>query len=411
MKVLFLSQIVPYPPHGGVLQRGYHIVRELGQRAEVTLLAFVHPDVLPTEEALEESRRALGAYCATIEYFPLWAKGSRTNKAAALAMSALSPRPFSMIAHRSPAFQERVQGLLTANRFDVIHVDTLALARFLPPGLRIPTALTHHNIESVLMERRSTVEPHILARLFLKRDAAKLRRWEDRLAPRVGVNLMMSEQDKAILQARVPNARAEVVANGVDVNYFTPRPGDGRPPSLIYTGGMNMFANRDAVMHFLREIWPRIRSRHQDVRFFAVGQDPPSELSALAAADPRIVVTGYVADIRPHVAQAAVYVVPLRVGGGTRLKVLDAMASGKAIVSTSIGCEGLNVTPGKHLVTADMPEAFAEATLRLLGDPDERQALGAAARDQAVRCYSWEVIGEQLVGAYRVAVGEGAQRR
>ena len=155
MKVLFLSQIVPYPPHGGVLQRGYNLLRELGREARVHLLAYVHPDVLPTQAACRESQVALGKFCEAVEYFPLWTKASPAHRIAGLAVGALSSRPFSVLAHRSVAFRRRVAELVKTKNFDVIHVDTIALAQFLDQKWAVPTVLTHHNIESQLMERRA----------------------------------------------------------------------------------------------------------------------------------------------------------------------------------------------------------------------------------------------------------------
>lgn len=408
MTILFLSQIVPYPPHGGVLQRGYNLVRQLGRRARVHLLAFVHPDVLKTDAAVEESRAVLSEMCETVEYFPLWPKRSRGHRLAALAAGACSSQPFSVIAHRSATFGRRVTDTLAARRFDLLHVDTLALAPFVERHRAIPSVLTHHNVESMLMARRAEVERGALARRFLAREAAKLQAYESLVSPTFDVNIFMSPQDEAALASRVPGLCGAVVPNGVDVEYFAP---DATPetPALIYTGGMNMFANRDAVMHFLEAIWPAIVAARPDVRFYAVGQDPPKDLLALAARDPRIVVTGYVDDIRPFVRQAAVYVVPLRVGGGTRLKVLDAMASGKAIVSTAIGCEGLDVTPDEHLVVADRPDAFAQATLRLLADHERRRAFGAAARARVERRYAWSVVGTELLDAYALAIERRAR--
>jgi glycosyltransferase involved in cell wall biosynthesis len=404
MRVLFLSQIVPYPPHGGVLQRGYNILRELGNLAEVHLLAFIHPEALPTPDTLAESREALGRFCRTVEYFPLWVKKSPLHKAAGLGLSLFSREPFGAIAHRSRAFSQRVAAAAGANRFDVVHVDTIGLSGFVdlehPPAA---TVLTHHNIESMLMARRSQVQPGVAARAFLAREAAKLQNAERRIPPRFDLNIVMSESDGRALAELAPAARAAVVPNGVDTNYFTPAL-NRETPALIYGGGMNMFANRDAVMYFITEVWPSIQAVRPDVRFFAVGQDPPRELLALAERDSRIVVTGYVTDIREYIGQAAVYVVPLRVGGGTRLKVLDALAMGKAMVSTSTGCEGINVTPGEHLQIGDTPQAFAEATLALLGDPQRRQALGQAARALVEREYAWPVVGRQLVDSYHEAI-------
>jgi len=399
MTILFLSQIVPYPPHGGVLQRGYNLLRELGRTARIHLLAFVHPDVLPTHEAREESRQRLQEFCATVEYFELWPKTSRVNHAAALGAALCSSEPFSVVAHRSAAFRQAVAAHVQSSGVDVIHVDTIALAPFVPVHCAQPTLLTHHNIESKLMARRASVEPRSAAKWFLKREAAKLRAYEAAVSPTFDVNVVMSTQDEAALLAMAPGSRTAVVPNGVDIEYFT-ADRSHETPALIYTGGMNMFANRDAVMFFLKEIWPLITRDQPDVRFYAVGQDPPRELQALAAADSRITVTGFVDDIRPFVRKAAVYVVPLRVGGGTRLKVLDAMASGKAMVSTSIGCEGIDVRDGEHLVVADAPDAFARATRELLQSPQRRADLGDAARRFVVGRYSWRTIAGQLVEAY-----------
>lgn len=410
MKVLFLSQIVPYPPHGGVLQRGYNLVRELGREARVHLLAYVHPDVLPTEVACRESQVALGKFCEAVEYFPLWPKASPVHRIAGLAVGALSPRPFSVLAHRSAAFKRRVAELVETKKFDVIHVDTIALAQFLDQSWTIPTVLTHHNIESQLMERRAGAENGLLARMYLRRETRKLLTYEAEMSGMFDVNVFVAQTDEQTLMGRVPGLHTAIVPNGVDIEYFTPNQGKDWP-ALVYTGGMNMFANRDAVLFFLGEIWPLIRNQVPDVRFFVVGQDPPKELLELAARDPQVIVTGYVNDVRPLVWDATVYVVPLRVGGGTRLKVLDAMAMGKAMVSTSIGCEGLEVRPDEHLLVADSPEQFSDKTVKLLRDPSRRGTLGRNARELVEQRYSWRMIGGQLLEAYRLAVENRRQRR
>ncbi len=410
MNVLFLSQVVPYPPHGGVLQRGYHVLRQLSQRARVHLLAFVHPNLLPTPEKVEESRQAMAAFCAEVDYFPLWVKQSRLHQAAAIATSAVSGAPFAAIAHRSRAYRSRVAGLLAGERFDVVHADTIALSQFLDHDRRPPALLTHHNIESMLMGRRAAVETQPIARRFLAREARKLEAYERDQAARYDVNIVVSDADGEALDGVAPGAARAVVPNGVDTDYFTPSTAD-QTPSLIYTGGLTMFANLDAVMHFIRDIWPLITARVPGVQFHAVGRHPPQELRDAAAADPRINVPGFVDDIRPLVGRSAVYVVPIRVGGGTRLKVLDAMAMGKAIVSTTVGCEGIDVRPGEHLAVADTPEAFAETTIALLGDPARRAALGRAARAQAEGRYAWQHVGRQLFDAYDQAIAHRTARR
>lgn len=403
MRVLFLSQVVPYPPHGGVLQRGFNLLRELGRDARVTLLAFVHPNLLPTPAAVEESRRVLGQFCETVEYFPLWAKTSPLHGALALAAGAVSSKPFSVIAHRSPAFDQRVQACLGGGAFDLVHADTLALSRFIPDGSTMPSVVTHHNIESMLMERRADVESRPLARRYLQRECGKLRAYERAASSRYDINIVVSEDDETALNGLVPGIRTAVVPNGVDTEYFTPGH-QAELPALVYTGGMGMFANRDAVMHFLTDIWPLVRARVPAARFYAVGRAPTAEVKAIAARDPQVIVTDFVEDIRPIVRQSAVYVVPLRVGGGTRLKVLDAMAMGKALVSTSIGCEGIDVEPGRHLVVADTPEAFAGETVALMSDEGRRRALGREARALVDSRYAWPVVARSLTDAYRSAI-------
>lgn len=410
MNILFLSQIVPYPPHGGVLQRGYNIIRELHKLGRVHLLAFLHPDTLTTPSMISESREVLSRYCATVEYFPLWPKRSKSALRLAYLAGAVWPEPFSVLAHRSSAFRTRISKLIATGNLDIVHFDTIALAQYLPEQLPCASVVTHHNIESMLMARRSAAEKGYAARFYTRQQARKLESYEADHSPRFDMNIMMSSLDEAALRHLAPDIRTAVVPNGVDVEYFVPRPDEERPV-MIYTGGMNMFANRDAVLYFLHEIWPMIRKQIPDAQFFAVGQDPPPELCALATANSGIVVTGYVDDVRPFIAQAGVYVVPLRVGGGTRLKVVDAMAQGKAIVSTSLGCEGIDVIPDKTIMIADDPQEFAERVVYLLRNPSDRARLGQAAREMAVTRYAWPMVGERLFAAYRQAIAHYRSRQ
>lgn len=403
MRVLFLSQIVPFPPHGGVLQRGYHLLRHVGQEAKVHLLAFVHPDVLATPTLLEEARRELRMFCSEVEFFRLWPKASSVHRVVALAAGSWSREPFSVVAHRSSPLRQRVSELLRDTAFDVVHVDTIALSPFVEDVSDVPIVLTHHNIESELMERRARLEERLIARHYLRREVRKLRAYEREAAPRFDVNIVVSAADEAKLQSALPGLRTAVVPNGVDTVYFSPER-SRETPALVYVGGMNMLANRDAVLFFLKDVWPLLVARAPQLRFFAVGQDPPRELLEFAAQDSRVVVTGYVQDIRPFVWQACVYVVPLRVGGGTRLKVLDAMAMGKAIVSTSVGCEGLEVENDQHLRVADGPEALAQTTLDLLERPSARERLGRAARALVEGRYAWQHVGSALMDTYREAI-------
>lgn len=399
MKILFLSQIVPYPPHGGVLQRGYNIIREICKYNEVHLLAFNHPDILGTPEAIEKSRQELEKHCAGVEYFPLWPKKSSLHKLAAFGLGILYPRPFSVLAHKSADYARAVRRVMDDAGIDLVHIDTIGLAPYRQLAAGRPCVLTHHNIESRLMERRAEVETDIVHKYYVGLQARRLRAYEAAQSPLFDMNIVMSPIDERELRGIAPDVATAIVPNGVDTEYFSPSV-DGHEKAAIYTGGMNMYANKDAVLYFLKEIWPSVLLEHPDARFYAIGQDPPDELHEYARREPSVVVTGYVDDVRPYVRKAAVYVVPLRVGGGTRLKVLDALAQGKAIVSTSLGCEGISVTDARNIHIEDAPEGFAARVNALFSNAEARRTLGTAARELATSQYGWGAIGAGLQKVY-----------
>jgi len=404
MKIVYVTQIVPYPPHGGVLQRGFNLLRELGRRHSVHLIAFHHPDELPYGETLRKSREELERFCDQVEYLPLWPKQSAAHKLAAFAFATAYPKPFSVLAHRSRRLSKKLRQLTSSGaRADVVHLDTIALSPYRDDCGSVPVVLTHHNIESQLMERRAQVESTPLARWYVGLQARRLRAYEASESGRFSVNVMVSDTDAALLRSICPGARTAVIPNGVDVEYFVPRR-DEESPAVIYTGGMNMFANRDAVDWFVDSIWPRVKSSVPEVRFLAVGQRPSARLLEVAASDDQIEVPGFVPDVRPWVARAAVYIVPLRVGGGTRLKMVDAMAQGKAIVATTVGAEGIHGDNGRHFVIADEPERFAAEVVRLIRDASVRRELGDAARARVEAEYGWPMLAERLAGVYESAI-------
>lgn len=404
MRILYVTQIVPYPPHGGVLQRGYNLLRELGRDHAVHLLAFHHPDELPPGEAVERSKRELRRFCESVEYFDLWPKRSALHMLFGLFVAAFSRRPFSVHAHRSPRLSARIAGICRSERRpDIVHLDTIALAPFARDCGRIPVVLAHHNIESRLMERRAEYERGFLRRWYVRREAAKLRSYEAAVCAEFCANVTVSTEDSRELRVICPSAIAEAIPNGVDTEYFVPRRGD-ETESLIFTGGMNMFANRDGVDWFIESVWPLVKRDVPRASFVAIGQRPSIKLMEAVKRNERVEAPGFVADVRPAVARAAVYIVPLRVGGGTRLKVLDAMAQGKAIVSTSLGAEGIDIRDGEHIVIADDAAAFAARIVALLRDPARRRALGDAARVRAEERYAWSMLGRRLADVYQRAI-------
>ncbi len=399
MKILFLSQIVPYPPHGGVLQRGYNIIREIAKENDVYLLAFVHPDTLGSEELIVESKSHLEKFCKSVDFFPLWPKKSVMHKYIAFSAGFLYPKPFSVLAHKSSEYNVRLHEIIEDNDINVIHYDTIGLAGYHSEKQNIPTLLTHHNIESTLMARRSRVESSWLARIYVGLQAKRLKRYETSQSLNFDINIMMSKMDELELKAMVPSVKTDIVPNGVDIEYFSVS-SLPQEKAIIYTGGMNMFANKDAVLHLIEDIWPKIKAKIPGAIFYVIGQDPPDELLKISAQDPSIKILGYVDDVRPYVAKSSVYVVPLRVGGGTRLKVLDALAQGKAIVSTAVGCEGIEVTDGLNIHIENNDVNFSNRVVELLSNQARRRELGMEARILVEKKYDWASIAQVLQRAY-----------
>jgi glycosyltransferase involved in cell wall biosynthesis len=292
----------------------------------------------------------------------------------------------------------RIAHLLSTEPFDLAHVDSLDLSGFLPLLEALPIVCVHHNVESELLLRRSRVARSRLARVYLRFQSLLMNREERYWAPRVALNVAVSLEDAATLQRMVPRARIAVVPNGVDTEAFLP--GVGLDTGLVFAGGMNWFPNRDALDFFCEEILPLIREQSAEpppVKW--VGKVDPAT-QAQYASRYGIELTGYVADIRPVVKDGACYVVPLRVGGGTRLKILDAWAMGKAIVSTSVGCEGLDARDGENMLIRDDPAEFAQGVVQVLRDEVLRRRLEKAGRAVAEQRYSWGVIATAMYAEY-----------
>jgi glycosyltransferase involved in cell wall biosynthesis len=284
---------------------------------------------------------------------------------------------------------------------DLVHYDSVDLALFEPATSGLRRVLNHHNCESAMMERRAENEPNPLKKLYLRSQAGKLARVERDICSLFDVNLAVSELDANTIKKRAPTAHFHIVENGTDTTYFTPLVGQEEPASIIFAASMRFYPNAAAVRFLVSKIWPLIKARRPAARLYLAGQGSPEWMLRLGEADPNIQVVPTPEDMRPWVARASVFLCPILDGGGTKLKILDAMAMGKAVVSTSIGCEGLQVSPGKNILVADTPEDFATAVHNLLGDAALRQCLATAGRKLVEEKYSWEAIRGRLEGAYR----------
>ena len=400
MNLLWISQNIPYPPKTGVLQRNYNLLREASQLADITLLAVFKRDILPGEYDLDEAKRELGKLCRHIEIVHLPIESSRAALYGMALSSLFTHDPFSVNWVKSAGMRKQVRQLMNDTKFDLVHFDTISLAAYRGEVGSTPKILNHHNIESHLLKRRTLFEKNPLKRLYYALEGNKLERYERTVCAQFDTNFTVSELDKQRLLELVPRARADVIANGVDIDYFNPKAVTVVPGNLLMASGMNWFPNRDAVLYMCNEIWPLLVHQMPELSWTVVGASPPQEVLDLAERDARVTVTGFVNDVRPYLSQAEIYLCPMRDGGGTRVKILDALAMGKAIVSTTMACEGIDVTPGKNVLFADSPHEFVGQIQRLRSDTVLRENLGREARKFAIDHYSWPVIGQNLSAVY-----------
>lgn len=390
MHLLWLTPYLPAPIFGGGT-RVFNLIRALAPRCEIDLIAS--GDEQPA--ALAELR----SLCRRVEIASP-AISSRRHKRLLQIKSLVSRRPSQYWMTYSPAMQECIDLALRAVTYDVVILEHSFMGYYaLPTGS--PTVLDQHNVESEILFRASRNERSLIRRAYNLLEYWRYRSDEERICRAADLILATSTHDRDAMRSwgRVPPCT--VVPNGVDTSYFAPmEDGDGgdQPASLVFTGSMHYAPNTEAMLYFAAEIWPLIQQQAPEVSLKIVGGAPPAEIRQLADL-PNVTVTGSVPDVRPYLANAQVIVAPLRIGGGTRLKILEAMAMGRAIVSTSIGCEGLEVQNGRHLLVADEPSEFATRVTELLRDPARRADLGREGRRLVEERYDWRALGAQMEAA------------
>jgi sugar transferase (PEP-CTERM/EpsH1 system associated) len=402
MRILWLKSDLLLPLDKGGRLRTWHLLRHLARRHEITYLSFVEPG---QRQAELDGMREVAARLETVPRASA-PKGSLRFYLGAAA-HLLDPLPYAVGQYRSRPYRERVGALLAERTFDLVVCDFLVPAVNLPDRLPCPAVIFTHNVESDIWRRHAATSRGSWRGVLYRRQYERMLRFEERTLRRFDGVLAVSDADRDTFARLYPGAVRQpvhVVPTGVDTDFYSPQPlPDPDSRRLVFTGSMDWLPNEDAMVFFCREVLPRIRSAEPAVTLSIVGRAPTSAVRRLAA-DPAITVTGDVNDVRPYVSEAAVYVVPLRIGGGTRLKIFEAMAMGRAVVSTSIGAEGLPVLDGRHLALADDPDRFAASVVGLLRDGGRRAAFERAARALVVDRFGWE----DVAGSLETALGRFA---
>jgi polysaccharide biosynthesis protein PslH len=388
VKILHLMPFSPVPADFGGALRIFHIARQLSERHEVRVLGYGEPAQADT------LRAALPALREVTFLPPPWI-GHRRRLGQIY--SSFSRHSFFHLSVVARPMQRAIDAAL-AQETDAVVTE---FSHFGPFALktRALKIVDTHNVEYDTFKRMYETATSPVRKVHYWLEYRKQRRDELAWCAMQDALLATSERDRAIFGKDLPGVPSFVVPNGVDSAYFTPSGQAPEPHALVFTGTMAWVPNYDGIVWFVDEVLPRIVAKVPDVKLYVVGKSPPSSITARASE--RVIVTGTVADVRPYVDRASVYVVPLRIGGGTRLKIAEAMAMRKPIVTTAIGCEGIDVEDGRSVLLANDPQAFADATVRLLEDSALRDKLVANGHVLMQEKYEWSVIGERLEAVFR----------
>jgi sugar transferase (PEP-CTERM/EpsH1 system associated) len=412
MRALFLMPRVCWPPQTGLMLRNYHLARALGREAEVTVLSFADDRKEVSAEEIRELPPPPEDWAARVEYV----EREAGYTPAKLLRGAVGGKPVTVLNYTTEAMKQALARLLAEKPFDVVQVETSTLGAYLPviqAARHRPLAVCDwHNIDSELMLRYSEKAP-LMRGLYARLTARRIAAFEQWTLENYDAHIACSERDAEQLRETAPQAKITVIENGVDVDYYT----DAKlarahelcqkqsrkaqtANRILYVGSMDYHANIDAVTEFARNDWPAIHAQRPELSFTVVGRNPAPEVVALKEI-PGVEITGTVPDVRPYYAEAVANVVPLRVGSGSRLKILEAMAAGVPVVSTTLGAEGLTVTNGLDIAIADDAKTMADQLFLLLDQPEKGRLLADAARSLVQNQYDWAALGGNLASHYK----------
>ena len=405
MRILWLKTELLHPVDKGGKIRSYNMLKALKRDCHITYLT------LDDGTADQKARELASEYCHELVCVPHRRREKfTTGFYVELVLNLASNLPYAIKKYESVEMRREIEKRVGS--FDVLICDFLAPAVNVPRDLGCATVLFQHNVEAMIWKRHYEVQTNAARKAYLFRQWRKMFEFEAKTCPQFDCVVAVSREDREMMQEQYGVANVYDVPTGVDTAFFRPSGELKRKPhNLVFTGSMDWLPNEDAIRYFTEQIMPRIRQDVPDVSLTVVGRDPYPGLVELSKRDPSVIVTGRVEDVRPYMEEAALYIVPLRIGGGTRLKIYEGMAMEKAIVSTSIGAEGLPVTNGTEIVLADTPESFAGNVVKLLRDENLAREIGERAAARVRQEFGWEAVADSFRAICERAMGhEEAQK-
>jgi sugar transferase (PEP-CTERM/EpsH1 system associated) len=391
MRILWVKSELLHPVDKGGRIRTYQMLRSLSRRHEITYLCL--NDGMAATDALQRA----GEYCSEVVTVPLRPPRKASPRFFLdLLLNLVSTLPYSIARYRSAAQRAEVERL--ARRADLVVCDFLTPSQNIPTDLRVPKVLFQHNVEAVIWKRRSIVPSNVLRRAYMHEQWRRMHRFERGECHRFDHVIAVSEEDAETMRSDYGIDNVSSVPTGVDLEYFSPNAAKRTTePELIFVGSMDWMPNEEGIRWFVQDVFGAIRARVPNARLNVVGRSPSPALRALATPESGIEITGTVPDVRPYLARAALSVVPLRIGGGTRLKIYEAMAMGVPVVSTGIGAEGLPLRDGEEILIADTADSQANAIVGLLRDRDRAERMAEQAQRFVREQCSWDAVAEQFL--------------
>lgn len=395
--MLFISQQLPWPRNSGGNIRTYYLLKALAGRFDISLVTSSKND---QETAV--GRDVLSEFCETIEVVEDKKRETALSLTASVVSSLVGRVPAFVQHNLSPHMRRAVRALGRSTRFDVVHLNHIDTAPYVDLAPRTPFVVDTHNLMYQYFARRAALDKSPPKKLLYRFESSRLKSYETRMFRRADKVLVCSDTEKESLAALDATLDVTVIPNGVDCDYFAPVDTDPAdlPPNLVFVGEMSYLPNHDGIVEFIRDVLPAVTERVPGARLIVVGKNPRPELRELVAGRSDVELTGFVEDTRDFVRQARVFVVPLRYGAGTRLKILEAFSSGIPTVSTRIGAEGIEYRDGEDILIADEPGLMGDAVCELLGNRELFLRLRANGRKRALATYDWKKIGRDLSEFY-----------
>jgi sugar transferase (PEP-CTERM/EpsH1 system associated) len=391
LKILLTLPRPLFPADTGGKIRTLNIFRRLAERVEIHAVSLAHPQ--RDAEAIAEMRRTFHSYTAV-----QWQETRKFTPGfyAEFLRSRFGRLPYFLAKYALPEFRRAVEELAARERVDLVLCDFLQSAVALQGSALRPRVIFEHNVEYMIRKRHWETEEHPLRKWLLAAEWKKAREAEAAICREFDHVITVSEEDERQIREEFGATRVSALPTGVDVEYFTPQDAPQRAGNLVFVGSMDWQPNEDGIFWFVREVYPKIREGAPHSSLTVVGRNPSERIRKLADQNDSIEITGTVPDVRPYLARAEAVVVPLRIGGGTRIKIFEAMAMERAVVSTTLGAEGLPVQKGQEILLGDSPATFADAVVQLLAQPEAREALVRAGRARVIRDHTWESVARRM---------------